>query len=276
MRAIFHDVTMRKKERAKAEELLLEAREINKRLQQSNRELEDFAHIASHDLQEPLRKISSFGGLLKASLTDKLDDDESENLDFMIDGARRMQLIIDDLLTYSRITTKAKPFQAVDPNKVIEDLKKLELAAMLDETKGMLVVPQPLLTINGDPSQIYQLFQNLILNGFKFHKHGVAPAVTVKSHLVQNNNVKFYIQDNGIGIDPEYHEQIFTMFKRLHSREKYKGTGIGLAICKKIIQRHGGEIGVKSKAGEGSTFWFTLPRFGDSGETNIGGKGIDK
>jgi len=276
LRMILHDVTKRKKEQAEAEAMLQKAQELNRRLKQSNRELEDFAHIASHDLREPLRKVGSFGDLLKESLADKLNDDESENLEFMIDGSKRMQLMIDDLLAYSRITTKAKPFQSVDPNKVIGDLKNIELASILEETKGRLVIPQPLLIIKGDPSQIYQLFQNLILNGFKFYRDGAVPSVTVKSLPVQNNKIQFYIQDNGIGIDPEYHEQIFTMFKRLHSREKYEGTGIGLAICKKIIQRHDGEIGVKSKAGGGSTFWFTLPRFADGREDCNGGNGSDE
>jgi PAS domain S-box-containing protein len=259
LRIIIHDVTKRKEEQAEAESMLLEARELNTKLKQSNRELEDFAHIASHDLQEPLRKISSFGGLVKDSLKDKLSTDEKENLDFMIDGAKRMQLMINDLLTYSRITTKAKSFQSVDPNTVINDLRNIELANIIEETTGTLVIPRPLLIISGDPSQIYQLFQNLNLNAFKFHKPDVKPIIKITCTPVQNGRIQFYIQDNGIGIEPEYHEQIFTMFKRLHSRESFKGTGIGLAVCKKIVQRHGGEIGLKSKHGEGTTFWFTLP-----------------
>ncbi len=270
-RGIFRDVTERKQEQAETENLLREVKEINRRLEQSNHELEDFAHIASHDLQEPLRKISSFGELLHDSLKGKLDEDQSENLVFMVDGAGRMQSMIDDLLAYSRITTKAKPFQPVDPNKAVENLKNFELAAVLDETKGTILVPQPLLTIGGDPSQIHQLLQNLIANGLKFHREDIPPSVTISSHPMQNNMVRFYVQDNGIGIDEEYREQIFVMFKRLHSRMLYKGTGIGLAICKKIVQRHGGEIGVKSKHGEGSTFWFTLPRDGCSADNGVGG-----
>jgi len=260
LRMMLHDVTQRKKEQEQAEAMLLEAQELNRKLKLTNRELEDFAHIASHDLQEPLRKISSFGDLLKESLNDRLDDDDKENLDFMIDGAKRMQLMINDLLTYSRITTKAKPFTSVDPNKVLDDLKKVELANIINEAGGRLIVPQPLPIISGDLSQIYQLFQNLILNAFKFRREKITPTVTITSTPIQNGRVKFYVQDNGIGIDPEYHQQIFTMFKRLHSREQYKGTGIGLAVCKKIVDRHSGEIGLTSKEDEGSTFWFTLPR----------------
>jgi PAS domain S-box-containing protein len=259
LRMTIHDVTKVKQERAESEKMLLEAKELNFKLKQSNRELEDFAHIASHDLQEPLRKISSFGDLVRDSMKDRLNTDEKENLDFMIDGARRMQLMINDLLTYSRITTKAKPFQSVDPNKVIDDLKNIELASIIEKTNGTLVIPRPLLIISGDPSQIYQLFQNVILNAFKFHKPEIKPIVKITCTPVQNGRIQFYIQDNGIGIDPEYHQQIFTMFKRLHSRESYQGTGIGLAICKKIVQRHSGEIGIKSEESDGTTFWFTLP-----------------
>ena len=145
---------------------------------------------------------------------------------------------------------------------MIENLKNFELASALDETKGEILIPQPLLCVHGDPSQIHQLLQNLIANGLKFRRDGIPPLITIHSHPVPNNMVRLDVRDNGIGIGTEYHEQIFTMFKRLHSRTSYKGTGIGLAICKKIVQRHGGDIGVKSKPGEGSTFWFTLPRFG--------------
>jgi PAS domain S-box-containing protein len=266
LRGIFRDITERKRAQKEAEGLLKEVKDINCKLEQSNRELEEFAYIASHDLQEPLRKISSFGALLQESLKGKLDEDQCENLDFMIDGARRMQLMIDDLLTYSRVTTKAKPFQAVDPNKVIENLRNFELATALNETQGTIHVPRPLLAVYGDPSQIHQILQNLIANGLKFHRDGIPPVITINSYPMQNNLVRLDVKDNGIGIDKEYHEQIFIMFKRLHSRTSYKGTGIGLAICKKIVQRHGGEIGVKSKLGEGSTFWFTLQRFGCSEE----------
>jgi PAS domain S-box-containing protein len=273
IRGIFRDVTERKQSQQEADSLVRESQEINRRLEQSNHELEDFARIASHDLQEPLRKISSFGALLRDSLKDKLDEDQDENLGFMVDGAKRMQAMIDDLLAYSRITTKAKPFQPVDPNTVIENLKNFELATVLNETKGTIHIPEPLLTVHGDPSQIHQLLQNLIANGLKFHRDGVPPLITINSHPMQNNTVRLDVQDNGIGIDEEYHEQVFVMFKRLHARTSYTGTGIGLAICKKIVQRHGGEIGVKSTLGEGSTFWFKLPRFGHSVENQSGGDG---
>jgi light-regulated signal transduction histidine kinase (bacteriophytochrome) len=176
--------------------------------------------------------------------------------------------MINDLLTYSRITTKAKPPQATDLNKVIEDLQKFELAAALDESKGTINIPQTLLVAHGDPSQIHQLLQNLIGNGLKFHKKGIPPVITISSRPEKNTMVRFDVTDNGIGIDEEYYEQIFVMFKRLHSRQAYQGTGIGLAVCKKIIERHGGQIGVKSIPGKGTTFWFTLPAFGESNANN--------
>ena len=270
IRGIFRDISDRKQAQAEAESLVKDMQDINRRLEASNRELEDFAHIASHDLQEPLRKISSFGEILQESLKGKLDEDEAENLNFVIDGAARMQSMINDLLTYSRITTKAKPAEAVDLNDVIENLKNFELATILKETEGTILVPNTLLVAHGDPSQIHQLLQNLIGNGLKFHKDGVPPVITITSNPMKNNMVRFDVTDNGIGIDQEYYEQIFVMFKRLHSRQSYKGTGIGLAICKKIIERHGGQIGINSTPGEGSTFWFTLPRFGKLSDNGNG------
>jgi len=248
------------------EALLKDVKKVNRKLEQSNKELQDFVYVASHDLREPLRKITSFGTLLQDSLEDKLDEDEQENFEFMIDGATRMQMMIDDLLAYSRVTTKAKPSETVDLNEVIEKLKKLEVAIRLDETKGTIHVPEPLLLVNGDPSQIRRLFQNIIGNGLKFYRDGVPPEITIRTYQVDDDMVRVEVEDNGIGISEEYYEQIFTMFKRLHSRTRYEGSGIGLAVCKKIVNRHGGDIGVKSNQGEGSTFWFTLPRGSYAGD----------
>ena len=259
-RGISRDITARKRLEEEREALLQDIKKINRKLEEANKELQDFVYIASHDLREPLRKISSFGTLLQDSLKGKLDEDQQENFEFMIDGARRMQNMIDALLTYSRLTTKAKPPQRVDLHKVIENLKKLELATLLDETQGSIHVPKTLRSVQADPSQMHQLFQNLIGNGLKFHKEGIAPEITIRAHEVENNMIRIEVEDNGIGIDEKYHGQLFTMFKRLHSREQYEGTGIGLASCKKIVERHGGNIGIKSTLGKGSTFWFTLPR----------------
>jgi len=257
---IVRDITERKRAEEERKALLQDITESNRRLEAANKELQDFVYVASHDLREPLRKISSFGTLLQDSLEGKLDEDQQENFEFMIDGAQRMQAMIDDLLTYSRLTTRAKPPQQVDLNKVIEDLKKLELATLLDETRGTIHIPEPLPPVRADLSQVNQLFQNLIGNGLKFHKEGIPPEIIIRAHGVENKMIRIEVEDNGIGIDEKYHGQLFVMFKRLHSRAEYEGTGIGLAICKKIVERHGGTIGVKSTLGEGSTFWFTLPR----------------
>jgi PAS domain S-box-containing protein len=267
-RGILRNVSKEKLELAHRDAALKRVSEIENKLEQSKREFEGFIHIASHDLREPLRKISSFGALLQEALEDKLDEDQAENLSFMTDGAKRMQTMIDDLLTLSRIATKAKPYQSIDMGAVVNNISKFELASMLEDTKGEILIPSPLLSICGDPSQMHQLFQNLIANGLKFHKENIPPRVTITNALTENNMVRFTIQDNGIGIDAKYHDQIFVMFKRLHSTNKYRGTGIGLAICKKIVERHSGEIGVTSRRAEGTSVWFTLPRFQHADQAN--------
>jgi PAS domain S-box-containing protein len=257
---VARDITERKRAEEEREALLQDIKKSNQKLDEANKELQDFVYVASHDLREPLRKISSFGTLLQDSLKGKLDEDQQENFEFMIDGAQRMQNMIDALLTYSRLTTRAKPPQWVDLNEVIDDLKKLELATLLDETRGTIHIPEPLPPVLADPSQMHQLFQNLIGNGLKFHKKGIPPEIIIRAHGIENKMIRIEVEDNGIGIDEKYHSQLFTMFKRLHAREQYEGTGIGLASCKKIVERHGGNIGIKSTLDKGSTFWFTLPR----------------
>ena len=251
-----HDLETEKREVESAKEML-EA--TNVKLERSNKELQDFAYIASHDLREPMRKISAFGQLLQKSLKGKLDEDEEENFAFMIDGATRMQQMVDDLLLYSRVSTKAKPPERVDLNAVIEDLENVELAVQVEETGGVINVLEPLPPMHADPSQIHQLLQNLLGNGLKYYRKGVPPVITVRGRVVNGNMVRIEVQDNGIGIEEQYCANIFGMFKRLHSREDYEGSGIGLAVCKKIVERHGGEIGVESNQDVGSVFWFTLP-----------------
>jgi len=257
---IVRDITERKRAEEEREVLLQDITKINRKLEEANKGLQDFVYVASHDLREPLRKISSFGTLLQDSLKGKLDEDQQENFEFMIDGAQRMQDMIEALLSYSRLTSRAKPPQQVFLNEVIENLKKFELATLLDETRGTIRIPEPLPPVQADPFQMNQLFQNLIGNGLKFHKEGIPPEITIRAHGVENKMIRIEVEDNGIGIDEKYHEQLFVMFKRLHSRAQYEGTGIGLAICKKVVERHRGNIGIKSTPGKGSTFWFTLPR----------------
>jgi PAS domain S-box-containing protein len=260
-RGMLRNVTKLKQEMADRETALNHINEIEDKLEQSKREFEEFIHVASHDLREPLRKISSFGALLQESLEDKLDDDQCENLGFMIDGAERLQAMINDLLAYSRITTRTKPFQPVDLNQVVGNLRNFELASAFEEAKGEMIIPNPLLVVFGDPSQIHELLQNLIANSLKFHRDNIPPRISISTSRTRKNMVRVTVQDNGIGIDPKYHEQVFVMFKRLHPLTRYKGTGIGLAICKKIVQRHGGEIRIESIPEDGTVIWFTLPRF---------------
>jgi len=206
-----------------------------------------------------MRKISSFGELLSASLKDKLGDDEKENLGFMVDGAKRMQQMIDALLVYSRVTTRGADFEPVDLNKVVEELCAVELAVKIEEIGAKIMTPERLHSVNCDPAQIRQLMQNLIANGLKYQKEGVVPEITIRSSVVDNDIIQVEVADNGIGIKQEQFKDVFVMFKRLHSRQEYEGAGIGLAVCKKIVERHGGDIGVSSTYGQGATFWFTLP-----------------
>ena len=253
-----------KEERNLIDTLCRQAASIYKRkqaeqsLEISNRDLTDFVHIASHDLREPSRKISSFGQLLAESVKNKLNEEEQENLDFMIDGAKRMQEMVDSLLVYSRVTTKDVTLDEIDLNEMVEQLKELELANSLEEAKGSVLIPEMLPSIKGDHSQIRQLLQNLISNALKYHRENVLPEVTVRA-FNQSGMVRIEVADNGIGIEEKHYNNIFVMFRRLHSRQEYSGTGIGLAVCKKIVERHNGKIGVSSIYGQGSTFWFTVP-----------------
>jgi len=242
--------------RNKAEQSL---KELNEKLIQSNQQLQEFTYVASHDLKEPVRKINSFGQLLADSLTNNLSGDDRENLNYMIDGAHRMQLMVEALLIYSRVSTKDVKSEQLDLNETVEQLKELELAVRLEESNGIILVPEPLPNVNGDATQIRQLLQNLILNALKYRKKDTLPEVTIRAHKEGNGMVRVEVKDNGIGIKKEEYDKVFVMFKRLHSRDEYEGTGIGLAVCKRIIERHRGEIGVESAYGQGSTFWFTLP-----------------
>jgi PAS domain S-box-containing protein len=237
-------------------------------LGRSNEELEKFAYVASHDLQEPLRKIQAFGDRLVKKHRDLLGPDGQEYIDRMKDSASRMRKLIDDLLAFSRVTSKAQPFTAVDLNPLVADMLSV-LEARIAETGGRVDVGE-LPTIEADPFQMRQLFQNLLANALKFHKPGVAPMVTVRAvswaELFRSgelppsgNGYRITIADNGIGFDPAYAERVFEMFQRLHGRGEYEGTGIGLAICRKIVQRHRGTIAAHSRDGDGATFVIDLP-----------------
>lgn len=230
-------------------------------LERSNKELEQFAYVASHDLQEPLRMVSSYTQLLARRYQAQLDADANEFIAFAVDGANRMQRLINDLLAYSRVGTHGKGFQPTDCTAVFDQtLANLKAAV---EQSGAAVTHDPLPTVMADKLQLAQLFQNLIGNAIKFH--GEEPPRVYASAEQKDNAWVFSVRDNGIGIDPRYVERIFVLFQRLHTREEYPGTGIGLAICKKIVERHGGRIWVESQPGIGSTFYFTIP---------IGGNGL--
>jgi light-regulated signal transduction histidine kinase (bacteriophytochrome) len=228
-------------------------------LERSNRELQDFAHLASHDLQEPLRKIQAFSHRLKLKYADALDERGQDYLQRVEDAAARMQTLIQDLLTYSRVTTKAQPFRQVDLTLVLQDVLS-DLEMRIEETRGRIEVGN-LPTIKADQTQMRQLFQNLMSNALKFHHDKRACVIKVYAQDSPNQPgfCQIFIEDNGIGFDEKYLDRIFGMFQRLHSRKEYEGTGVGLAICRKIVEWHGGMITARSKPGQGATFIVTLP-----------------
>ncbi|MBN1813034.1 MAG: GAF domain-containing protein [Anaerolineae bacterium] len=242
--------------RARAEKrLALYAEE----LERSNRELEHFAYVASHDLQEPLRMVKSYLQLLERRYTGKLDQDADDFITCAVDGAARMHMLINDLLTYSRVSTRAKPFEPTDCSAILNHaLSNLRVA--IEESKATITFDD-LPIVGADATQLTQVYQNLISNAIKFHKKDIPPCIHVSAER-QEDEWRFSVRDNGIGIAPEHTERIFLIFQRLHTREEYPGTGIGLAVCKKIIERHGGRIWIESEPEEGSTFYFTIPARG--------------
>ena len=240
---------------AELERALDELREKTRKLAHSNAELEQFAYAASHDLQEPLRMVASYCQLLEGRLKDKLDEETTTFLWFAVDGATRMQSLINDLLTLSRLGRAAGPFKPTDCSAAV-DHAVANLQAVIHD-RGAIVTRDALPTMPGDATQLTQLFQNLIGNAIKYCETNL-PTVHVAAQA-GDREWTLSVRDNGIGIAPEYFERIFLIFQRLHEREKYPGTGIGLAICKKIVQHHGGRIWVESEPGHGSVFCFTLP-----------------
>jgi light-regulated signal transduction histidine kinase (bacteriophytochrome) len=243
-------------ERKRAEECLAEK---TRELERSNAELRQFAYVASHDLQEPLRTVANFTQLLAERYGPQLDDDAREFMAFAIGGATQMKTLIQDLLAYSRVGTQGSHFAPVDCNEAL-GRAVANLHTSIAES-GVLVTHEPLPNILADAGQLVQLFQNLISNGIKF-KGSNLPRVHIAAARKAGDWV-FSVRDNGIGIDPQYAERIFIVFQRLHRSEDYPGTGIGLALCRKIVERHGGKIWVESKPGEGSEFFFSIPAVGE-------------
>lgn len=253
-------------------------RNYARRLRRSNRELQDFAFVASHDLQEPLRKVQAFGDRLKTKYADVLDAEGLDYLDRMLAASTRMQTLINDLLSFSRVTTKAKPFEKVDLNRVVDEVLS-DLEVKIDETGAVIEVGQ-LPGIDAVETQMRQLFQNLIGNALKFQNTGQTPRIKItaeenradKADLVYLSfgpksdeetvpvgYCRITVEDNGIGFEEKYLDRIFTVFQRLHGRTEYKGSGVGLAVCRKIVEHHNGHITARSTPGEGATFIVTLP-----------------
>jgi PAS domain S-box-containing protein len=241
-------------DRHEAEE---ELRRIAQDLTRSNMELQQFAYVASHDLQEPLRMITGYLQLIERRYSEKLDDDASEFIGYAVDGAARMQQLIQDLLSFSRVGTRGHPHEPTELGQVLDEARQ-NLSTMIREHSATIEVGE-LPTVIGDKTQLVQLFQNLLSNAIKYRGDN-PPHVRVWAQPDEEDERRWRISvsDNGIGIDPQYAEKIFVIFQRLHTRERYGGTGIGLAICKKIVERHGGSIWVQSAVGEGSTFHLTL------------------
>lgn len=249
------DITQRKK----AEDKLLKAhRELEQKaieLKQSNDELEQFAYVASHDLQEPLRMVASYTQLLARRYKDQLDEDANDFINYAVDGAQRMQQLLNDLLQFSRVGTRSKPFERTNLEEVVNNaLQNLE--KFIEENQAEITVESPLPVLSADKLQLTQLFQNLVHNAIKF-RDDERPTVRIEAEE-QDVNWQFSVSDNGVGIDKKHQDRIFMIFQRLHSRNEYEGSGIGLAICKKIVERHGGDIWVESAPGEGTTFYFTI------------------
>jgi len=262
--AIENEITTRKeieiKLRKEVEGAMKKLSVMNERLEISNRELLDFAYVSSHDLQEPLRKIQAFGDRLKSTCQDSLNEKGLDYLERMLNAASRAQILINDLLDFSRVTTKAQPFQPIKLSEVLEGvLSDLEVRI---EKSGVILEVDPLPIVEADALQMRQILQNLIGNALKFLREGVTPVVQVRSRVYMENEQEWCeirVIDNGIGFEQQYAERIFQIFQRLHGRKTFEGTGIGLAICRKIAERHNGTLRAEGDPEQGATFIFTLP-----------------
>lgn len=243
---------------------ITEQKKLEKELKRSNEELKQFAYVASHDLQEPLRTIASFTQLLARRYEGKIDKDADEFIEYIIEASVRMKQQIEDLLEFSRVMTRGGEFKKFNVKDILsEEISSLK--TLIDENNAQITCDS-LPELYADPRQISRLFQNLITNSIKFKKPNEPPKIHISCKKDEKDNkYVFSVSDNGIGMEPQYTDRIFTIFQRLHTRDKYGGTGIGLAVAKKIVERHGGHIWVESELNKGSTFYFTIP-LGERGE----------
>jgi len=254
---VARNITKRREIEDNLKKVLDAKKDLVKELKRSNKELEQFAYMASHDLQEPLRMVTNFVKLLEKNYKGQLDSNADEYIYYAVDGAERMQKLITDLLTYSRITSKDEEFELVNLESIL-DKSILNLTVSINENNA-LITYDSLPTIMADPSLITQLFQNLVGNAIKFRTEDEKPEIHVKA---EDNGDEWIFQviDNGIGIDSQHKDLIFEVFQRLHEKNEYPGTGIGLSMCQKIIERHKGDIWVESELDKGSKFCFTIPK----------------
>lgn len=272
---IIRDITERKQAEQHqlklSQEIKMKAQQIeiaNTNLQRSNEELKQFAYVASHDLQEPLRKVNSFCQLLRDEYGDQLDDNAKSYIRFAVDGATRMRALVADLLDYSRVETQGKPLEPTDAGDACaEAIQNLQTTMEENDVK---ITVEPLPTIQADRAQLVRLFQNLIGNAIKYHSER-PPEIQVSVEELDHDWI-ISIRDNGIGMEPQYYERIFVMFQRLHARDEYSGTGIGLAICKRIVDRLWGRIWVESEPGAGSKFFISVPKLTDLPEEGVTGR----
>jgi light-regulated signal transduction histidine kinase (bacteriophytochrome) len=247
------DLRRENTERAAAEEAL---REKTQALARSNADLEQFAYVASHDLQEPLRMVSSYMQLFERRYKGALDAQADKYIDYAVDGAKRMQALIAGLLEYSRVGRADEPSAPVDTAAALEQALT-NLRSALEESQAV-VTHDPLPRVLGVGAHITRVFQNLVGNGLKFRRPDLPPRIHVAARR-RGPEALFTVSDNGIGIDPQYSDRVFVIFQRLHTRSEYPGTGIGLSVCKKVVERHGGRIWLESEPGVGTSFFFTLP-----------------
>jgi light-regulated signal transduction histidine kinase (bacteriophytochrome) len=239
-------------ERKRAEEKL----RVLAELERSNKDLEQFASIASHDLREPLRMVANYTQLLAEHYEGQLDEKAKKYIAYVVEGAIRMQRLVNDLMTYSRVSTHGNPIKTVDSHFILGEAI-VNLAAMIEESKA-IITNEELPMVRADASQLMQMFLNLLANAIKFRGENF-PHIHVSARDEEREWV-FSVRDNGIGIERRYADRVFVIFQRLHTRQEYPGTGIGLAVCKRIAERHGGKIWLESEPGKGSTFFFTVPK----------------